>query len=156
MRPTWPQGNRKKVSRGKNDGMLESWSKTHNFSGLFTRLPRRLMPWLYQELLEKLIMPKLLIRVSRAMAGRSHEPYYFSTRWITNGPNIPSFGLGSNIGHGLFVGWVEHPDIFCWVSFLYPTYLPAIFVLSAKPNKMAEDRIIPPIFHCSIVPLFQL
>ena len=53
------------------------------------------------------------------------------------------FGLGSNIGRGLFVGWVEHPDIFCWVSFLYPTYLPAIFVLSAKPNKMAEDRIIP-------------
>jgi hypothetical protein len=45
-------------------------------------------------------------------------------------------GLGSNIGHGLFVGWVEHPDIFCWVSFLNPTYLPAIFVLSAKPNKM--------------------
>ena len=59
---------------------------------------------------------------------------------------IPLFGLGSNIGRGLFVGWVEHPDIFCWVSFLYPTYLPAIFVLSAKPNKMAEDRIIP---HCS-------
>jgi hypothetical protein len=46
-------------------------------------------------------------------------------------------GLGSNIGHGLFVGWVEHPDIFCWVSFLNPTYFPAIFVLSAKPNKMA-------------------
>jgi len=53
-------------------------------------------------------------------------------------------GLGSNIGHGLFVGWVEHPDIFCWVSFLYPTYLPAIFLLSAKPNKMAEDRTVPP------------
>ena len=53
------------------------------------------------------------------------------------------YGLGSNIGHGLFVGWVEHPDIFCWVSFLNPTYLPAIIVLSAKPNKMAEDRIIP-------------
>ena len=47
-------------------------------------------------------------------------------------------GLGSNIGHGLFVDWVEHPDIFCWVSFLNPNYLPAIFVLSAKPNKMAE------------------
>ena len=44
-------------------------------------------------------------------------------------------GLSSNIGHGFFVGWVEHSDIFCWVSFLYPTYLPAIFVLSAKPNK---------------------
>jgi hypothetical protein len=56
---------------------------------------------------------------------------------------ISIFGLGSIIGRGLFVGWVEHPDIFCWVSFLYPTYLPAIFVLSAKPNKMAEDRIIP-------------
>ncbi len=25
-------------------------------------------------------------------------------------------GLGYNIGHGLFVGWVEHSDIFCWVS----------------------------------------
>jgi hypothetical protein len=24
--------------------------------------------------------------------------------------------LGYNIGHGLFVGWVEHSDIFCWVS----------------------------------------
>ena len=47
-------------------------------------------------------------------------------------------GLGSNIGHGLFVGWVESPDIFCWVSFLNPTYLLAIFVLSTKPNKMAE------------------
>jgi len=46
--------------------MLESWNngqKRHNFSvwikafsihGLFTRLPRRLMPWLYQELLKKL------------------------------------------------------------------------------------------------------
>jgi len=36
------------------------------------------------------------------------------------------FGLGSNIGHGLIVGWVEHSDIFCWVSFLNPTYVPAI------------------------------
>jgi len=51
--------------------------------------------------------------------------------------------LGSNIGHGLFVGWVEHPDIFCWVSFLNPTYLSAIFVLSTKPNKIDEDRAIP-------------
>ena len=34
----------------------------------------------------------------------------------------------------LIVGWVEHPDIFCWVSFLYPTYVPTIFLLSAKPN----------------------
>jgi len=61
-------------------------------------------------------------------------------------------GLCFNIGHGLFVeGWVEHPDIFCWVSFLYPTYLPAIFVLSAKPNKMAEDKSIPH-FSISIIP----
>ena len=40
---------------------------------------------------------------------------------------IKFLGLGSNIGRGLFVGWVEHPSIFCWVSFLYPTYMPAIF-----------------------------
>jgi hypothetical protein len=26
------------------------------------------------------------------------------------------YGLGSNIGHRFFVGWVEHPDIYCWVS----------------------------------------
>jgi hypothetical protein len=52
-------------------------------------------------------------------------------------------GIDSNIGHGLFVGWVAHPDIFCWVSFLNPTYLQTIFVPSAKPNKMADDRTIP-------------
>ena len=56
---------------------------------------------------------------------------------------ITIYGLGSNIGHGLFVGWVDHPDVFCWVSFLKPTYLPAIFVLLAKPNKMDKDRTIP-------------
>jgi hypothetical protein len=52
-------------------------------------------------------------------------------------------GLGSNIGRGLIVGWVEHSDIFCWVSCLNPTYVQAIFVLSAKPNKMAENRTVP-------------
>jgi hypothetical protein len=36
-------------------------------------------------------------------------------------PFLIFYGLGSNIGHGLLEGWVEHPDIFCWVSFLYPT-----------------------------------
>ena len=56
---------------------------------------------------------------------------------------IRELGLGSNIGHGLCVGWVEHPDKFCWVSFLNPTYVPDIFLLSAKPNKMAEDRTVP-------------
>jgi hypothetical protein len=43
-------------------------------------------------------------------------------------PIFLGLGLGSNIGHGIFVeGWVDHPDIFSWVSFLYPTYLPAFF-----------------------------
>jgi hypothetical protein len=49
-------------------GMMEYWLKMHNFSvwikvfsihGLFTCLPRRLMSWLYQERLEKIIIPKL-------------------------------------------------------------------------------------------------
>ena len=57
--------------------------------------------------------------------------------------NTEQSRLGSNIGHGFFVGWVEHPDIFCWVSFLNPTYVPAIYLLSAKPNKMAEDKTVP-------------
>jgi hypothetical protein len=52
-------------------------------------------------------------------------------------------GLDPNIGHGLFVGWVEHSDISCWVSFLYPTYLSAVIMLSTKPNKMAEVRTSP-------------
>jgi hypothetical protein len=51
--------------------------------------------------------------------------------------------LDSNNGHGLFVGWVEHPVVFCWVSFLYPTCLLSIFVPSTKPNKMSEERNIP-------------
>jgi hypothetical protein len=54
-------------------------------------------------------------------------------------------------GYGLFVGWVKHPDIFCWVSFLYPTYLPAIFVLSAKPNEMSY--IVNVFFSASELPI---
>jgi hypothetical protein len=46
------------------------------------------------------------------------------------------FGLGSNIGHGLFIGWVESAGGLGF-SASGPTYLPAIFVLSAKPNKIA-------------------
>jgi hypothetical protein len=30
---------------------------------------------------------------------------------------VANAGLGSSIGHGLFVGWVENPDIF--VGFLH-------------------------------------
>jgi hypothetical protein len=53
------------------------------------------------------------------------------------------FGLGSNIGHELFVGWVESAgDGLGFSASGGPTYLPVIFVLSAKPNKMPEDRII--------------
>ena len=63
--------------------------------------------------------------------------------WNRFALSFRKIGLGFNIVHGLFVGWVEHPDIFCWVSFLNPTYVPAIFLLSAKPNKMAEDRTVP-------------
>ena len=33
--------------------------------------------------------------------------------------------LGSNIGHGLFVGWVDHPDIFVGFLRLRRTNLPA-------------------------------
>jgi len=63
---------------------------------------------------------------------------------------VKKLGLGSNIGHASFVGWVKHPDISCWVSFLNPTYLSAIFVLSAKPNKMAKHRAIPE--NCKFMP----
>jgi hypothetical protein len=40
-----------------------------------------------------------------------------SRKWV-----FSRLGLGANTDHRLFVGWVEHRDIFCWVSFLYPTY----------------------------------
>ena len=30
-------------------------------------------------------------RFFRSLICLSHEPYYFSTRWSTNGPNLPSF-----------------------------------------------------------------
>jgi hypothetical protein len=42
---------------------------------------------------------------------------------------VKPLGLGTNIGRGLFVGWVEHPDIFCWVSFLNPTFYEGCQVL---------------------------
>jgi hypothetical protein len=58
-------------------------------------------------------------------------------------PAFDTSGLDLTSANGIFLGWVAHPDIFCWVSFLYPTYLPAIFVLSAKPNKLAKDINIP-------------
>jgi hypothetical protein len=47
-------------------------------------------------------------------------------------------GLGSDIGHGLFVGWVEHPDVFCWVSFLNPTYVPAIFFAGGETQQNGQ------------------
>jgi hypothetical protein len=48
----------------------------------------------------------------------------------------PKFsGLGSNIDHGLFVGWVESAKL--GFSAGGPTYVIATFLLSAKPNKMA-------------------
>ena len=55
----------------------------------------------------------------------------------------PILGIGYNIGHRLFVGWVEHSDIDSWVSFHCPTYSSAIHMHSTKPNKLAEDKIIP-------------
>ena len=58
-----------------------------------------------------------------------------------NGSHLGFYPRGSD-SRDTVEGWAEHPDIFCCVSFLYPTYLPAIFVLSAKPNKMAKDRTI--------------
>jgi hypothetical protein len=49
------------------------------------------------------------------------------------------------ISGSLFVGWVESAGGLGFSVFGGPTYLRAIFMLSAKPNKMAEDRTIPEI-----------
>jgi hypothetical protein len=53
------------------------------------------------------------------------------------------FDRKRNFGHSLFVGWVESAGGLDFSASGGPTYLPAIFVRSAKPNKMAEDRTIP-------------
>jgi hypothetical protein len=55
-------------------------------------------------------------------------------------------GLGSNIGRGLFVGWVEHPDIFCWVSFLYPTTCQPFLCYQRNPTKWPKIKL-SPIFY---------
>ena len=91
--------------------------------------------------------------LQRDLSKRDADPNQAGTATVTRPTTILSlkstrmhaggicfFEFGFKIVNGLFVGWVKHPDIFCWVSFLYPTYLPAIFVLSAKPNKMAYFR----------------
>ena len=58
----------------------------------------------------------------------------------------PILGVGSNIGPCILIGWPEHSDIdFYWVSFSYPTYVSAIHMPSTKPDKLAEDKIIPAI-----------
>jgi hypothetical protein len=54
---------------------------------------------------------------------------------IFHGFSFLIYGFGSNIDHGLFVGWVESAGGLGFSG--GPTYLPAIIVLSAKPNKMA-------------------
>ena len=52
--------------------------------------------------------------------------------------------LGSNIGHGMFVGWLGIPATLPGFSASGgQTYLPDVFVLSAEPSNMVEDRIIP-------------
>jgi len=46
-------------------------------------------------------------------------------------------GLGPNIGHGLFVGWVEHSDIFCWFpppQADQPTYQPFFAISETQQN----------------------
>ena len=51
-----------------NDGMLESWNNG-----------------------QKRIISVFRSRFFRSMVCLSQKPYYFSTRWNTNGPNIPLF-----------------------------------------------------------------
>jgi hypothetical protein len=49
-------------------------------------------------------------------AQRSFLRCRFSQKSAVLPNTLANIGLDSDIGHGLFVGWVEHPDIFCWVS----------------------------------------
>jgi hypothetical protein len=43
---------------------------------------------------------------------------------------------GPNFAHDLFLGWVEHPDIFGWVSPAeQPAYQPFLFCYQRKPTK---------------------
>jgi len=50
-------------------------------------------------------------------------------------------GLDSNIGHGLCVGWFEYLDIFCWVSFLNPTYLPQILLFGEQVAAIEKSHM---------------
>jgi hypothetical protein len=45
-------------------------------------------------------------------------------------------GVGSDISHRLFIGWVENPDIYCWVSPppVQPAYQP-FFCSQRNPTK---------------------
>ena len=90
MPPTW------------NDGMLESWNNGQKrITSVFgSRLFRSMVCLPACHAVDVKVIPRtskennnaqINDKVSRAMTGRSHEPYYFSTKWNTNGPNVPSF-----------------------------------------------------------------
>jgi hypothetical protein len=81
-------------------------------------------------------------RYDRNRLSVAGKEFHFITFMIILSANKVTLSvLGSNIGYGLFVGWVEYPDIFCWVSPADQPNLATIFVLSAKPNKMACFRL---------------
>jgi hypothetical protein len=61
-------------------------------------------------------------------------------------------GLGSDIGHGLFVGWVEHLNLFCWVSPAdQPTCQPFL-CYQRNPTKWPKIGSFP-LFQYSIIPI---
>jgi hypothetical protein len=68
------------------------------------------------------------VRGLRAMAGRSHQPYYFSTRWNTNGPNIPSF-------HRSIIPIVSEANQFLFATKVFLNYRSIISRLGGFPCK---------------------
>jgi hypothetical protein len=80
-----------------NDGMIENWNnvlktsiEVFSIHDGFTRLPRRLISWLYQELLKNITMPKLVIGCQgQWRAGLTDHIFYQCDAKKTQRSNIP-------------------------------------------------------------------
>jgi hypothetical protein len=69
-----------------------------------------------------------LLMFFRSMVCLSHQPYYFSTRWNTNGPIIPSFHY-SNCERSELSSILVQPDVVTpGIAFLKKFYADAFTV----------------------------
>jgi hypothetical protein len=78
-----------------NSEVFKSSIDIFSIHDLFTRLPRRLMSWLYHEFLKKITMPKLMIGCQGQWRAGPTNNIIYQPDGTPNRPTIPSFHCSS-------------------------------------------------------------